>query len=390
MSIMPPAVTVTAEPIGPDREAAFSEVLRVLADRRDEFAKQSHVPRDFVDLMKRAGIYRASTPAQFGGEPQPPADFMRRIEDISAVDPSTGWVASFGSALGYFGALPVETQRRIYSSGPDIVFAGGWFPLQEAERVDGGFVCSGTWQFASGCMAADILGIGLKGEEEAGGRPLAALVDPADAEIVENWDVSGMQSTGSHAVRVDCLFVPEEHTFVRGGPSAIDEPLNRYPATALAAQVLAVVALGAARGALQLLEDSVTGSKSVTGGGSRGERPSFRAGLARGHAAFSSVRSWFYEVTERVWGQALREEEISEISKAELRLAAAHAAHEARRVILEAFDLSGTGAIYRSHPMQRYLQDGLVPAQHAMLASNSYEAAGAVLLGYDSGAPSFP
>ncbi|NED68558.1 flavin-dependent monooxygenase, partial [Streptomyces sp. SID10244] len=68
--------------------------------------------------------------------------------------------------------------------------------------------------------------------------------------IVDNWDVAGMKATGSHAVRADRLFVPEEMTFVRGGAPQVDEPLTRYPSLAYAAQVLAVVTLGAARGAL--------------------------------------------------------------------------------------------------------------------------------------------
>lgn len=65
--------------------------------------------------------------------------------------------------------------------------------MQEAEKVDGGYLCSGLWQFASGCRGADILGIGLAGGPDTDGMPLTALVDPADVEIVENWDVAGMR-----------------------------------------------------------------------------------------------------------------------------------------------------------------------------------------------------
>ena len=54
------------------------------------------------------------------------------------------------------------------------------------------------------------------------------------------------------------------------------------------------------------------------------------------------------------------------------------------------FDLAGTGAIYNTHPLQRCLRDALVPAQHAMLQTNTIEAAGAVLLGADITIPSFP
>jgi len=385
-----PRPGAVAEPAGPDRDRAFAEALDVLRDRRDEFNLQHYVPRDFIDLLKKAGIYRASTPAVFGGEPMAPSAFMKLIEQMSAVDPATGWVASFGSSLVYFSALPVETQRKIYANGPDVAFAGGLFPLQEAERVPGGYICSGVWQFASGCLGADILGIGLVGGPETGGKPLTALVACEDVEIIENWDVSGMKATGSHSVRVDKLFVPEEMTFVRGGPPLIDEPLTRYPMLAYAAQVLAVVTLGAARGALDYCLQVGAANTSITGGAAKGNRPAYKAGLARAEAELRSVRSFFFESTDEIWSKAVAGDPISTQDQTLLRLGATHAAQVGRKVVLEAFDLAGTGAIYEIHPLQRYLQDALVPAQHAMLQTNTYEAAGALLLGLDPGIPSFP
>lgn len=384
------APRVVAEPAGPARERALDEALDVLRDRRDEFNAQRYVPADFIGLLKKAGMYRASTPAAFGGEPMPPSAFMKLVERISAVDPATGWVSSFGSSLVYFAALPVDSQRKLYAAGPDLAFAGGLFPLQDAERVAGGYLCSGVWQFASGCRGADVLGIGLTGGTETQGRPLTALVSPDDVEVVENWDVAGMKATGSHAIRVDRLFVPEEMTFVRGGTPLVDEPLTRYPSLAYAAQVLAVVTLGAARAALDYSLDVGAARTSITGGNAKGNRPAFKSGLAKAEAELRSARAFFYQSTDEVWDKAIAGQTITAQDQAMLRLGATHAAHVGRRVVLEAFDLAGTGAIYETHPLQRFLRDALVPAQHAMLQTNTYEAAGAIMLGLDAGIPSFP
>ncbi|AHD19867.1 flavin-dependent monooxygenase [Rhodococcus pyridinivorans] len=390
MTIPSTTERIEAAPAGPARDRAFEHALEVLRDRRDEFDQQRFVPPDYIALLKRAGLYRASTPAQFGGEPMAPSSFMHLVERISAIDPATGWVASFGSSLVYFSALPVATQAKIYADGPDIAYAGGLFPMQEAEKVDGGYLCSGLWQFASGCRGADILGIGLAGGPDTNGMPLTALVNPADVEIVENWDVAGMAATGSHSIRADQLFVPEEMTFVRGGAPKVDEPITRYPMLPYAAQVLAVVTLGAARGALDYVQEVGAARSSITGGAAKGNRPAYKIGLARAEADLRSARAFFYEVTDEVWSLALAGDPISDEHRAMLRLAATHAAHVGRTVVLSAFDLAGTGAIYDSHPLQRYLQDALVPAQHAMLQTNTFEAAGSILLGLDSGIPSFP
>src|SRR5689334_12998039 len=390
MSTESVAQRVPAEPVGADRNRAFEEALEALRERRDEFNEQRYVPRDFIDQLKRAGMYRASTPAAFGGEPMAPSALMKLVDRISAVDPATGWVASFGSSLVYLAALPVESQRAIYAAGPDVCYAGGLFPMQEAKKVPGGYVCTGVWQFASGCRGADILGIGLAGGPETEGKPLTAVVAPGDVEIVDNWNVAGMKATGSHAIRAVELFVPEEMTFVRGGAPLIDEPLTRYPALAYAAQVLAVVTLGAARGALDYAVQVGSAGTSITGGGAKGNRPAYKSGLAHAEAELRSARAFFYESTDEVWAKAVNGDPITAQDQATLRLGATHAAHVGRRVVLEAFEVAGTGAIYETHPLQRFLRDALVPAQHAMLASNTYEAAGAVLLGLDAGIPSFP
>lgn len=384
------AAETTAEPAGGARDAAFEHALEVLRERRDEFNEQGHVPRDYVALLKKAGLFGVATPKQFGGDPQSPARFMKQVEEVSAIDPATGWVASFGSAPVYFSSLPVETQRKIYAESTDIVFAAGMFPMFEAEKVEGGYICSGEWLFASGCKGADLLGMGLRGGEETDGKPLTALVDPADVEIVDNWDVAGMKATGSHNVVADRVFVPEEMTFIRGGEPTIDEPISRYPVLAYAAQVLAVVTLGAARGALDYVTEIGSAKTSVTGGAAKGNRPNYKANLAKAEADLRSARAFFYQTTEDVWAKAESGEEITDEDKSLLRLASTQAAHVGRSVVMAAFNLSGTGAIFEQHPMQRYLRDGLVPAQHAMLQEHTYEAAGAVLLGLEPGIPSFP
>ncbi|WP_051215207.1 acyl-CoA dehydrogenase family protein [Granulicoccus phenolivorans] len=379
-----------AAPIGPARDAAFDHALAVLRDRRDEFNEQGFVPKDYIRLLKQAGIYRASTPAQFGGDAVAPARFLEQIETISTICPATGWVASFGSALSYFGALPLATQEQIYAAGPDLCFAGGLFPMQEATAVEGGYRVTGVWQFASGCAGADVLGVGLKGGPESGGKPLTALLDPTQVTIKENWDVVGMRATGSNEVHVDDVFVPSEQTFVRGGRSLIDEPLNRYPTLAYAAQVLAITALGAARGAVDYCLEVGSARSSITGGNAKGMRPTYQLGIGQAEAKLRSARAFFYEETERIWDLAVAGDPITDKDKALLRLATSNAAHVGREVVQIAFDLTGTGAIYNKHPLQRFVRDSLVPAQHAMLATNTIEAAGAVLLGADLTIPSFP
>ncbi|MFF1613030.1 acyl-CoA dehydrogenase family protein [Amycolatopsis sp. NPDC058278] len=367
----------------------FAGMLAELAERRLEFREQRYVPKDFIARLKQLGLYRAATPAKFGGEPLPPAEFLDRIERISAVDGSTGWVASFGSSLIYLAALPLETQAELYRDGPDVAFAGGLFPMQTAAPTERGYLVDGRWKFASGCMGADVLGVGLAGDADTAGKPRTALLRPDQCEIVQDWDVVGMRGTGSFDVVVRGVEVPREWTFIRGGEPTVDEPLYHYPALAYASQVLSVVSAGVARAALDYAKDVGGGYAGVTGAPKLAERPYYRIEVARAEAEFRSARAWFYDLSDEVWQEVLAGRPATDAHNAELRLASAHLAKVCSDVVGRLVEISGTAPIHIGHPLQDLAGDALVPKQHAFLGPSVFDAAGAVLMGLPPTTPGF-
>lgn len=367
----------------PHETPEFDALIKIIQARRDEFQQKSHVPRDVIDAMKRAGVFRASTPRCFGGDALPPPAFLRMVERIGTADGSAAWVAAFGSANTYIAALPLDTQAAIYANGPDQVYGGGLYPIQQAQRVEGGWKVSGRWRFASGCMGADWLsvGIGSLDPNHPAGRPLAAVLPAAQVKIVENWEVVGMQGTGSHDLVLDGVFVSDDWTFVRGGEGEVDEPLYHYPAVGLQSQVHAAVNLGLARAALdQMLE--IGGGGRVTQQGSRlADRAYFRMDLARATAALESARAFFYDAANAVWAEVRQGRQPSTELVARIRLSATHAAHTGADVVQRAYKTAGMSAIFSSHRLQWILRDALVVTQHATLSEATYDSAGAILAG---------
>ncbi|KAH0443713.1 acyl-CoA dehydrogenase [Paraburkholderia fungorum] len=360
----------------------LADVIAEIAVRREEFERLSHVPRDLIAKLKQAGVYRAATPRCFGGDALAPTAFLDMIERIAVADGSAAWVASFGSANVYLAALPLATQAHIYADGPDQVFAGGLFPVQPAQPADGGWRVNGTWKFASGCKGADWLGVGIStGAPGVPGKPRTAVFRPHQVEIVENWDVVGMQGTGSHDLRVTDQFVADDWTFVRGGEACVDEPLYRYPTIAYAAQVLAVVNLGLARAALDVANQMAGGRKTTTGAPQLADRAYYRIELAKAEAQLRSARAFFYDATDTVWQSILAGNPVTAEQTSLLRLAATQIAREGAEVVQRAYRLGGTMAIYRTHPLQRLLRDAMVVTQHAFLGECNYDGAGAVFVG---------
>ena len=381
------AIDTVAAVAEASRDAArlpLADVIAEIAARREEFDRLSHVPRDVIAKLKRAGVYRAATPKRFGGDALAPTAFLDMIERIAVADGSAAWVASFGSANVYLAALPLATQAQIYADGPDQVFAGGLFPVQAAQPADGGWRVNGTWKFASGCKGADWLGVGIGAAGPSAGvpgKPRTAVFRPHQVEIVENWDVVGMQGTGSHDLRVTDQFVTDDWTFVRGGEPCVDEPLYRYPTIAYAAQVLAVVNLGLARAALDVANQMAGGRKTTTGAPQLADRAYYRIELAKAEAQLRSARAFFYDTTDDVWQSILAGNPVTPEQTSLLRLAATQIAREGADVVQRAYRLGGTMAIYRSHPLQRLVRDAMVVTQHAFLGEGNFDGAGAVFVG---------
>jgi alkylation response protein AidB-like acyl-CoA dehydrogenase len=384
----PPPTNAAAAQEAATAKVTLETVVEEVTRRRDEFQRLRRVPRDMIAIMKQAGIFRASTPKCFGGDALPPADFLRILERIAVADGSAAWVAAFGSANIYYAALPRQTQAEIYAGGPDQLFAGGLYPMQMARTVPGGYVATGRWRFASGCMGADWLSVGIGVEQppdDAGNkRPprLLIAVRPADEiEIVDNWDVVGMQGTGSHDLRLQDKFIPEAWTCVRGASGVIDEPLYRYPAVAYQAAVHAACNVGLARAALDIAVAMSESTKTMTGIPRLADRGYFRIELAKAEAKWRSARAFFYEAPEQAWETIVSGDPLGLDQANMLRIAATWAAHSCAEVVQQAYRIVGMGAIQHTHRMQLIVRDAMVVTQHASLSEGTYESAGSVLAG---------
>ena len=380
----PPLATIAKE-----SGESLPALLADIRARRSEFVATQKIPQDIIDRFKRLGVFRAMVSKRFGGEERTPAEFCRLVETISEADGSAGWVASFGSAACYLAALPDETLRKVYARGPDVVFAGGLFPLQPAKRTTDGFLVNGVWKFGSGSPGAELIGVGISVEgDSTGGLPRVAVMPANKVTIRPNWDVIGLQGTGSHDLVVENVVVQEEWTLIRGGPATLDAPIYRYPSMAFAAQVLAIVAIGVARSSLDDVIAMASVRPSITGAPLMAERGYVQLEIARAEAMLRSARAFFYEATEELWSEVLNGAPNPKTVTL-MRLAATNAARSGAEVARIACGLAGTASIYTAHSLAQAMCDSLVVAQHAFLSEGTLQSAGRILLGLP-GQPGFP
>lgn len=348
-----------------------------------EFDNQAYVSQDIIEKLKQIGVYRALVPKRFGGNEWSPKQFCELIEQLSKADGSVGWVASFGMSPAYLGSLPEATLEQLYKDSPDIVFAGGIFPPQPAEITDDGVVVSGRWKFSSGCMGADIVGVGISPQKdnEAQGLPRMAVMPANKAQIDMTWDTVGLKGTGSHDLVVKDVLVAKEWTFVRGEPSKLPEPFFKYPSLSLATQVLTVVGIGVAAAAIEEFQKLAPGKSSITGGAEIASRPVTQYEFAQAEAEFKAARVWFYDTMQIVWNEVVagRTPSVEQIS--DMRLSCTHVARVCARVTRKIQMLAGMTAIYTHNPFSRFVNDTNVVTQHAFMGDATLQNAGLVSFG---------
>lgn len=364
--------------------SAFNGFLNEIRERAraGEFDRQQFISADVIQRFREFGVYRALVPKWLGGDEITASQFCQVIETISEADGSAGWVASFGMGVVYLSALPVESLRNLYQDTPDLVFAGGIFPPQAAEPTEHGYRVNGRWKFSSGCMGADVLGVGIAPREgDKLGLPRMAVMPAHRATIEKNWDVTGLVGTGSHDLVIKDVEVSRENTFIRGGASSLNETMFRYPTLSFATQVLTVVGLGVARAALKELRDIAIGRASVTGAPNLGQRPLTQMEVAKAQAELSAARCFFYQAIEEAWAVLERGESLSVEQISQLRLSSTHASRVAADVARKAQMLSGMTGVYHQSPLSRFVNDAQVVTQHAFMGDITWQNAGAVFFG---------
>jgi alkylation response protein AidB-like acyl-CoA dehydrogenase len=347
-----------------------------------------------VDALASSGLWTMKLPAELGGAEADPVTHIEVIEAASAVEPSVGWCLMVGAtSIGLPGAfLPDAAIVGMFAEGRIPRAAMVAMPAGTAVPVSDGYRLSGRWPFASGIRHAQWITLGARVLRVTDRRPeLRMMVLPTAAvQIHDNWDVAGLEGTGSCDVSVADYVVPEEFTWdtvhaepLRGGP------LYRLKRPGFFAYEHAAFALGVGRGALvEVTSLAQSRRRSYTPSTSSLEaRPTFQKALGLSDLRLRAARALVMDVNSQAWSILTDGQTPPPRLQAEMRGAAAFATEVAADVVTQAFRFAGGGAVYRTHRLQRFLRDINVAAQHLMASEMAYEAYAQFLLGMPDADP---
>jgi indole-3-acetate monooxygenase len=374
-----------------ERARALAPMLVAAAD---EIEERRQLPARVVEALIEGGFFRLLLPRSLGGAELHPLQYVRVLEEIARVEPSTAW--SLGQNSGCSMSAPYldpavareifGAPRGILAWGPDVPGGG------RGVAVAGGIRVTGRWGFATGSRHATWLGAHVPLFEPDGtprcnsnGRPTVrtVLFPKIRAEIIDNWQVIGLRGTGSDSYAVEDLFVPQEYTCGRDNPAERRESglLYKFTSGMVYAMGFSNVSLGIARGALEsfieLARDKVP----------RGARNPLRQNnvvqsqVAQCEAKLRSSRAYVSATLQEMWDEAERNGDFAPEQHARLRLAATWAIQQSRDIVATIYSAAGATAIFNENPFERRFRDMHAGSQQGQGRPVHFETVGQILLG---------
>ena len=358
---------------------------------RDRFDIDRTLPPALVDAIHAAGLFRMWVPRALGGAELDPLSFLTVIEELSRIDGSVGWCAVIPAGYARLsGALAEDTAREIFQGPGRGLLVGTLNPTGKAATAPGGYRVTGRWGYGSFIGYGDwVLGNCIT---EDGGLRLCLF--PRDAvEVFDIWHVGGLRATGSNDFQVTDLFVPEEYTIPLvefQPPPRRPGPLYAVPMTSTFVSCIATVVMGIARGAIEALIE-IAATKTTAGSATAlRDKPLAQAGIAQAEALLRSGRAYLFDELGAMWADAEAGKPISMQQRADVRLAAVHAAQCAIQAVDLTYQLGGGASLFQGGRLERCFRDAHAAGQHVALSPlSNLEPIGRVLFGLPPGMARF-
>jgi 3-hydroxy-9,10-secoandrosta-1,3,5(10)-triene-9,17-dione monooxygenase len=364
-----PAAVVTAIPSRETLVGRARAMIPALKTRSEAAVAARSVPAETIREMQEAGFFRVLQPKRYGGYEHDPQVFYDIQTTLAEGCMSTAWIYGvIGVHPFQLGLFDAKAQADVWSKDDSTLISSSYQPVGKIERVEGGFRISGRWGFSSGCDHCQWVFLGsLIPPLEAGGPPemRTFLLPRSDYQIVHDWNVFGLQATGSHGIIVDKAFVPEHRThkavdgFLCKNPGQLQNtaPLYRLPWAQVFVRAVSSAAIGALQGALNAFIGIAAKRVSTNTGKSTKLDPFALNAAARTQSAILEMKTVLYQSFDEMMKRINAGEEIPIQDRIRYRFESSQVARRCALLCDELMPLLGGRAIYMDSPVVRYWLD---------------------------------
>ncbi len=362
---------------------------------RDEIETGRRIPAALVNKLKKAGFFRMTMPAEWGGMELDPMTQLHAIEVLAQADASVAWCVMIGSDTGYFSAfIDQEVARKMFPD-VDMVTGSTLTTTGRAEKVEGGFQVSGRMPFSSGCQHSDWFVAGCLVYENGrqcfleNGMPVTrqCFIPREAVKILDTWDPIGLRGSGSHDLEIESHFVPREQSFsFQDFRPYRMSPLYVFPMSILLN--FSSVPLGIAQAAINEFAKHSHRPGRMTFVGEKMLPPKelcdeffVQDAVGRAAAKVGAARAWLYSTIEGVWQALTGGDEPTPEQIADFYLVHTHVFESCKEAVELIYKVSGGGAVYKRNKIEQSLRDIQTINQHVINSLRSYSVGGRLYLG---------
>jgi 3-hydroxy-9,10-secoandrosta-1,3,5(10)-triene-9,17-dione monooxygenase len=364
------------------RAAAMVPGLRA---RADEIEQARKVPKDVIEMFRQAGFFRILQPRQYSGWEMNPGVFMRVLSELGRGCCASAWnMMILGVHNWEFGLMDDRAARDVWGKNNEAIIASSYPPMGEMTKVEGGWRLKGRWPTSSGSDHGEWAFIGAL-EKDGNGVPIdrhALLVHRDDYEIIDDWFTFGLAGTGSKSLLIKDAFIPDHRTHSMIDYKLDDRPTNYlFPFAMIFYSSVSAVTLGFAQGAIDVFIEQMQVRVDNGSGAATRLSPYVKDRLANAVAKVRSSRARMEQMIAHCTQIVERRELVSIDDRIHYMLDMARIGRECEEAVLTLYKCTGARGVYRSNPIQRYLRDVLVAANHITQdADNNAGALGGYLL----------
>jgi 3-hydroxy-9,10-secoandrosta-1,3,5(10)-triene-9,17-dione monooxygenase len=365
------------------RAQALIPQLRERASRTETLRR---LPPETERDLHDAGLFRIVQPKRVGGAELDYVALVDCADALGKADASVAWnFANLSSHHWMLGMFDRRAQDRVWDKDANVLIASSFiFPAGRARKVDGGYVLRGSWPFSSGVESCEwnMLASVVSSDDEADGIEYRIFLLPkGDYKIIDTWNATGLQGTGSNDVEVSDAFVAEPMTVavadLAGGPTpggaANPNALYALPVFSLFPYVLSGVALGNAQACLDDYVELARHRASTYNRAKLGDLQSTQIKIAEASAKIDAARLIMRTNCIEAMADA-RSGHVPDIAaKTRLRRDGAYAVNLCTEAVSSLFSASGARGLFTSGALQRQFRDAHAINSH--IAFN-FDAAG--------------
>ncbi len=335
---------------------------------RGEGERDRRMSDKVIDVLRASQLMKLCRHRKWGGAEADPMTFLDVGRELARGSASLGWIYTvLGFHDWYMAFASEQLQQDVWGEDPDAFVCDSFAPVGQVERVEGGYLMTGRWRFASGIEWSSWIGLGGIAVAPDGEHPehILFFVPKTDGTVHDDWNTLGLRGTASRAFSIEHVFIPDHRAYplgrvaTRRGDVVNDGPLWRMPLMTMQGLAITTPSVGVAQRVVDEYHAWTKQRVRPYEGIPAREMPAAQLILASCATQWDAVWALAQKYAQYGWDRALNGETfvLTDEERAQLFSWRGFIGRTSVELSDELYTSAGAMALFDTHPLQQLFRD---------------------------------